>query len=235
MTKTETKLKVKFRNPKLLEQAMTHRSYLNESTTPGIKHNERLEFLGDAVLELIVTEYLFEKYPEKPEGDLTSIRSAIVKTTSLAETALKLDVGAEIRMSHGEEATGGRTRPYILANTFEAILGALYRDQGYEACRNMVERVLLPKVPEIIEKNLNVDNKSKLQEVVQAKFSITPIYELVSEKGPDHNKKFIMAVKVGKNIFGEGEGHSKQEAEQDAADSALKNWAGLVKKYSRFY
>lgn len=221
-------LEVTFKDKNLLKRSLTHRSYLNENHSEDLKSNERLEFLGDAVLEIITTEYLFLKYPEKPEGELTSYRSALVKTTSLGETALALGMGEYIFMSNGEEATGGRERPYILANTFEAVLGAIYLDKGYTTAKNFVLRVLLPKLDGIIAERLDIDAKSKLQEIAQEVLNFTPIYDLISHQGPDHDKKFEMSVKIAGKDFGHGIGKSKQEAEQNAAQSALDNWEQLT-------
>lgn len=224
----ESLLGVTFKNKNLLKTALTHRSYLNESSENDLKNNERLEFLGDAVLELITTEYLYERYPERPEGELTSFRSALVKTTSLSETSLDLNIGDFIMMSRGEEVTGGRTRPYILANTFESILGAIYIDQGYDVAKTFVTNKLLPKTTAIIENRLDIDSKSRLQELSQEILNFTPVYDLVSSKGPDHDKNFLMAVKIKGKVFGEGNGKNKQEAEQNAAKYALDNWEQLI-------
>lgn len=226
--KFEGILQIKFKDKNLLRRSLTHRSYLNENHGKNLKSNERLEFLGDAVLEIITTEYLFTKYPDNPEGDLTSFRSALVKTTSLGETALELGFGEFLFMSNGEEATGGRERPYILANTYEAVLGAIHLDQGYAVAKDFVERTLLPKLDQIVRDRLDIDAKSKLQEIAQEVLSYTPIYELVKHHGPDHDKEFEMAVKISGKEFGRGRGKSKQEAEQNAAQSALDNWEQLT-------
>jgi ribonuclease-3 len=225
-------IKVSFKNLDLLREALTHRSYLNElnGEQAELQHNERLEFLGDAVLELITTEYLFEQYPQRPEGDLTSFRAALVRTESLAHEAKKLNYGKYVFMSRGEEATGGRERPYILANTFEAVLGAIYLDQGIATASKFVTRILLPKINEIVEKRLDIDAKSKLQEISQEQLRVTPTYTLVDEVGPDHDKIFTMAVVIDSVEFGQGKGKSKQEAEQNAAENALKNWSTLLKQ-----
>lgn len=228
LTKLEKNLGIKFKNPELLIMALTHRSFLNEHHDTHLHNNERLEFLGDAVLELITTEYLFKTYPDRSEGELTSFRSALVKTSSLSETSLSLGIGEFIQMSKGEEVTGGRNRPYILANTFESILGAIYLDQGYQASTNFVTTKLLPKISKIIEDRLDIDPKSKLQEISQEVLNFTPIYELLSSSGPDHNKDFLMAVKISNRVFGEGRGKSKQDAEQNAAQEALNNWQELI-------
>lgn len=225
------KINVAFKDNELLKKALIHRSYINEADDSGLKHNERLEFLGDAVLELLVTQYLFDSYPERPEGELTSFRSATVKTESLAETASQIELGYYIFMSKGEERTGGRTRPYILANTFEALLGAIYLDQGLATAETFLKEFLYPKIKGIVENRLDIDNKSSLQEKSQEQAGYTPTYELISETGPDHEKVFTMAVKIGKHEFGRGSGHSKQEAEQNAAEKALENWNQLYKQH----
>lgn len=214
----------------LFSEALTHRSYPNDHRDEEINNNERLEFLGDAVLELIVTEFLFKKYPEFPEGDLTSFRSALVRTESLADEALRLDFGEFIRMSSGEEQTGGRTRPYILANTVEAIIGAIYLDKGFEEAKNFILREICHKIEEIVEKRLDIDPKSRFQEIVQDEFKITPSYELIKDWGPDHNKMFRMGAHIGEQLVAEGEGDSKQAAQQSAAAEAIKNWDKLKKQ-----
>jgi ribonuclease-3 len=228
LNELETKLGITFLNKTLLKTALTHRSYLNENHSEEIENNERLEFLGDAVLELITTEYLFLQHPQRAEGELTSFRSALVKTTSLGDTALELTIGEYIFMSKGEEVTGGRARPYILANTFESILGAIYLDQGYKVARSFVIEKLFPKLDAIIENRLDIDSKSKLQELAQEVLNYTPVYELKTAIGPDHDKEFIMSVKIVNRVFGEGKGKSKQEAEQNAAQFALDHWQDLV-------
>lgn len=224
LNKVQETIGVEFKDASLLERALTHRSFLNENRQEDLKHNERLEFLGDAVLELLVTEWLFAHYPEKPEGILTSVRAAAVRTETLAELSRELGYGEHLLMSKGEEATGGRDRDYILANTFEAVLGAIYLDRRIEACIALLEKVLFPKIPKIIESELYIDSKSKLQEIAQEKYKITPIYQLVGEKGPDHDKIFTMAVMIGEKEYARGEGKNKQTAEQEAAGEALKNW-----------
>lgn len=219
---------VEFNDLSLLQRALTHRSFLNEVDDPTIKHNERLEFLGDAVLELIITEYLFGKYPDRKEGELTSFRAALVKTESLAETSEKLNVGKYLYISKGEDLTGGRTKPYILANTYESVLGSIYLDQGYDISKKFVYSTLIPKIDTIVKYRLDIDSKSKLQEISQEVTGVTPTYELESENGPDHNKDFTMKVVIGKKEFGRGVGKSKQIAEQQAAQEALKNWDKLI-------
>jgi len=214
-------LGVKFNDISLLERALTHRSYLNENRDVD-KNNERLEFLGDAVLELIVSDYLYKKYPNRPEGDLTSFRSAIVRTESLADASRELNYGKYLLLAKGEEDSGGRDKDYILANTFEAVLGAIYIDQGYMVCKNLVEKVLITKIDNIVKNRLDIDSKTKIQELVQEKYKQTPVYEVVGEHGPDHDKEFIVVVKVGNKIIGKGKGSSKQRAEEAAAQKGVK-------------
>lgn len=220
INKLENNLGIVFKNKEHLINALTHRSYLNEHRDIKV-HNERLEFLGDAVLELIVSDYLFNKFPDRPEGDLTSFRSALVKTESLADTAKKLGVGESLLLSKGEEDTGGRTKDYLLANTFEAIIGAIYIDLGYEKCRDFVYNHLIPKLDDIIKSRSDIDNKTKIQEIAQAKYKATPIYEVIHEEGPDHDKKFTVVVKIKNEIIGEGIGKSKQRAQEEAALKGL--------------
>lgn len=231
VAKLAEKLAIEVKNPDYYIEALTHRSYVNENRSENVNHNERLEFLGDAVLELLTTEFLFGKYPDRPEGDLTSFRAALVRTESLAETAAGLGYGELLLMSRGEEATGGRERPYILANTFEAVLGAIYQDLGLQACQSFLERELLPKIDEIVKHRLDIDPKSKLQELAQEVMRFTPAYTLVAADGPDHDKVFTMSVMIDGTEFGKGSGKSKQEAEQNAAQLALTNWQQLYQKY----
>lgn len=214
--KIEANLGIVFKNKEHLINALTHRSYLNEHKDIKV-HNERLEFLGDAVLELIVSDYLFNKFPSRPEGDLTSFRSALVKTESLADSAKKLGIGENLLLSRGEEETGGRTKSYLLANTFEAIIGAIYIDQGYEKCKEFIYNHLIPKLDDIIENRSDIDNKTRIQEIAQAKYKATPVYEVINEEGPDHDKRFTVVVKINDKIIGEGVGKSKQKAQEEAA------------------
>lgn len=227
----EKRIGIKFNNILMLKNALIHRSYLNESKEEGIENNERLEYLGDAVLELVVTQHLYFTYPDSPEGELTSFRAATVKTTSLAESASELGLGQYIFMSKGEDSTGGRSRPYILANTFEALIGAIYLDQGFDSAKSFLEKHLLTKIPVIVKNRLDIDNKSKLQELAQEMVNHTPVYEFIEAKGPDHDKVFKMAVMIGEFNFGFGTGKSKQDAEQNAASKALKDWDRLFNKY----
>lgn len=215
-----------FKNKDLLTRALTHRSALNEKNASAEVSNERLEFLGDAVLELATTEYLFDKYPEEPEGILTAYRSALVRTETLAAVATELGLGELLHISKGEEATGGRTNIGILADTMEAFLGALYLDQGIEVVTELLEKILFPNITEIIDKKLYKDAKSYLQEVVQAIGYETPTYEVITEVGPDHDKEFTVAVTVGDHVAGRGTGRSKQHAQQAAAREALKKYEG---------
>ncbi len=221
LTKLQTQLNIQFKNPDLLENAFIHRSYLNETEDSTITSNERLEFLGDAVIELIVSEYLFNKYPQRPEGELTAIRAALVRTESLAEEARQLDFGQYLQLSKGEEESGGREREYILANTFEAFTGALYLDQGYKQSKQFINQFLLEKTDAIVEKELYRDAKSLYQELTQEKFGVTPTYKLVSEKGPDHDKEFEMGVYINNKLIKTGTGNSKQAGEEEAARKAL--------------
>jgi ribonuclease-3 len=224
LDKLEQTLSATFTNKDILRTALVHRSYLNENPRFNLSSNERLEFLGDAVLELIVSDHLYKTFPESPEGDLTNFRSSLVNTVSLAEEASRLEVGQFLLLSKGEEGSGGRQNQYILANTFEALLGALYLDQGYQAASDFVHRELIGKLTDIIEQQLYKDPKSNLQEMAQEEISITPTYRVLSEEGPDHNKIFTVGVYAGNKLLGSGSGRSKQLAEQQAATSALANW-----------
>ncbi len=219
-------LGVEFSNPILLLTAITHRSYLNEHREATWDHNERLEFLGDAVLELVVTDFLFHKYPDKPEGDLTSIRAALVNTNSLSSASEVLGVNQYLLMSKGEARDEGRARQYILANVFEACIGAIYLDQGYEAAKDFIAVRLFPNVENIVHKKLWQDPKSRFQELAQDRVSITPTYETISQTGPDHDRVFTIGVFLRQEKVAEGKGRSKQEAEQQAADNAIvaKGW-----------
>lgn len=212
---------LEFKNQKLLENAFVHRSYLNENPSFKLGSNERLEFLGDAVLEFLTSEHLYQKFPQEPEGTLTAYRSALVKTESLAATAKTLKFGERLKLSRGEDDSGGRESEHILANTFEAFLGALYLDQGTEKCRQFLKKVLFPKIEKIIKSGAYKDYKSLFQEIAQEKIGITPTYEVVDEWGPDHDKVFKVAVAIGSERKGVGEGSSKQRAEVEAARDAL--------------
>jgi ribonuclease-3 len=210
-----------FRDKRLLEQAFTHRSYLNENRTAGAEHNERLEFLGDAVLELAVTEFLYAKYPDKPEGDLTAYRAALVNTQSISDAASKLGMNEFLLLSRGESRDTGRARQIILANAFEALIGALYLDQGYIPAKDFIGKQLFHKTDDVVARRLWQDAKSRFQEIAQDKFGITPAYQLVDQSGPDHDKTFVVGAYIGNEKIAIGEGRSKQEAEQAAAEKAL--------------
>ena len=212
------KYNIKFKKPELLDKALTHSSYSNEHCS---ENYERLEFLGDAVLELIISSDLYKNYPEKPEGELTNIRAAVVRTESLAEESRKLGFGEYLKMSKGEEDSGGKDKDYLLANTFEAVLGAIYLDQGFDVCVSYLSRTLLHKVSNIIENNLFIDPKTQAQELIQAQFKVTPLYEVVKEDGPDHDKTFTVALIVNQKELGRGTGSSKQKAEEEAAKIAI--------------
>lgn len=199
--------------------AFIHRSVLNEYEFP--ESNERLEFLGDAVLELVATEFLYRKYPEKSEGEMTDIRSALVRGKNLAKASERVGFGELVLLSRGETLAGGDRNPYILANTFEAFLGALYLDSGYEAVRAFVNEHVLSHVEDILEAELHVDPKSRLQEIAQASFGNPPEYELVAESGADHEKTYEISVRVGGKIVGTGVGTSKKKAQSVAAEAAL--------------
>lgn len=212
---------LKLKNPELLKQAFIHRSYLNEHPEIKLDHNERLEFLGDAVLELVVTEFLFAKYPARPEGELTAFRAALVNTESLSQVASGLGLGEQLLLSKGEAKDNGRARQAILADTFEAVIGALYLDAGYETAKNFIAEHLLLKIDDIVAKNLWQDSKSAFQEQAQAKRDTTPTYQVLSAVGPDHSKTFTVGLYLGEELIAEGVGPSKQSAEQEAARVGL--------------
>jgi ribonuclease III len=227
LDKLSKKLDVKFNNPELLQQAVTHRSYLNEHRSYKLEHNERLEFLGDAVLELVVTEYLYKNF-KNPEGELTNWRAALVNGEMLAKISKKLGVEEFLMMSRGEAKDTGRARQYLLANAFEAIVGAIYLDQkdGYGESKKFIEKNVIVELSEIIEKKLYQDPKSRFQEEAQDKAGVTPSYRVMSESGPDHDKKFAVGAYLGDEMIAQGEGQSKQEAQRNAAEKALeaKGW-----------
>jgi len=217
----EKKFNLKFKNKDFLIQAFTHRSYLNENPDFYLAHNERLEFLGDAVLELAVTEHLFKQYPDKSEGELTSWRAALVNAKILADIARNLGFNDFLLLSRGETKETGKARQYILANTFEAFVGALYLDRGYKDCQGFIEKNVITELPRILKDNLFRDAKSLFQERAQEKVSITPTYKVIRDWGPDHAKHFIIGVFLRDKLVAEGEGSSKQEAEEKAAKKAL--------------
>ena len=222
----EKQIGVTFKDKNLLKQAFTPRSYLNENRNLESSHNERLEFLGDAVLELIVTEYLFEKYPDSNEGDLTAYRASLVNAITLSEVAQKINVNDFLLLSKGEAKDTGKARQYILANTMEAIIGAIYLDQGYNITKYFISKNLFHLIDKIVADKSWIDAKSNFQEKAQEKEGLTPQYKSLKEEGPDHDKRFTIGVYLDNTIIAEGEGMSKQEAEQVAARKALeiKKW-----------
>jgi len=219
---------VTFVDISLLRMACTHRSYLNENRGSGMEHNERLEFLGDAVLELVVTSFLFRKYPKKAEGELTAFRSAIVNAVSLAKVAERMNLNDYMLFSKGEAKDIGRARSVLLANAVEAVIGAVYMDQGYSVAANFISEHILNviDIEEIVKKKLWLDAKSRFQEKAQEKVGVTPSYKTLKEVGPDHDKQFTLGVFLGDVQVATGSGPSKQEAEQKAAEKALevKKW-----------
>lgn len=214
-------LGVSFKNTEYLQTAFTHRSYINEHRNYPLDHNERLEFLGDAVLELVVTEYLFHNYPN-PEGELTSWRAALVNGEMLSRVGAEIGIEPFLLMSRGEAKDTGRSRQYLVANAMEAIIGALYLDQGYDAAREFILRVVVSHLPEVFEQKLYADPKSEFQEQSQTRLSMTPSYRVLSESGPDHDKCFTAGAYIGDDLIAEGTGSSKQEAQREAAKNALK-------------
>ncbi|MBI5733080.1 ribonuclease III [Candidatus Jorgensenbacteria bacterium] len=220
--KLERELGVTFNKRAILQEALTHRSYLNENSEWPLRNNERLEYLGDAVLELVVTEYLYAKFPEREEGELTSLRAALVNYQMLARIAKEISLDEYVYLSRGESKDSGRAREVILANTIEAVIGAVHLDQGYDAVRAFVERSVLCHLDEIIEKKLYRDPKSMLQELIQERMKLTPTYRVLKEEGPDHQKNFHVGVYFGDKLVAQGIGLSKQDAELRAAEHALK-------------
>ena len=222
----EKKTKITFKDKDLLKQAFIHRSYINENPKVGFSHNERLEFLGDAVLELVVTDFLYKKYPSYTEGELTALRSALVNAVIISEVALAMGMNNYLLLSKGEAKDNGKARQYILANTYEAYVGALYLDQGMNSVDSFVKKSLLPKTEEIVKNKLWRDAKSLVQEKAQEFVLVTPSYKVLSESGPDHDKHFTVGIFFGATKIAEGKGKSKQEAEVKAAEAALKikNW-----------
>jgi ribonuclease-3 len=221
LSAAEASLGLTFCDKTLLQRALTHRSYINENVKFPLEDNERLEFLGDAVLDFIAAEYLYHRFPEMSEGQLTSLRAALVRTETLATFASKIGLGELIFLGRGEEDHGGRARPAILCDCYEALIGALYLDQGLEATRTFVVQVIKSAIPQILEGETDKDAKSMLQELSQKHRKITPTYRTVGERGPDHAKEFTVAAVIGKETYGLGVGHSKQIAAQAAAQAAL--------------
>lgn len=220
LTPLEKKLGITFSDKNILLCALTHRSYLNENPKFELDHNERLEFLGDAVLELIVTDYLYRTY-QLQEGEMTNLRSAIVRGEMLSKIAGDMGIEEYLLLSRGEKKDTGKARLYILANAVEAVIGAVYEDQGYDSAKKLVEAFVISKLPEVVDKGLHIDMKSKFQELSQEKFRSTPTYKVLGESGLDHQKEFVVGVFVHDKQMGEGKGLSKQEAQQQAATSAL--------------
>jgi len=221
-SKLEEKIKIKFKNQDILKTAMAHRSYLNEHPTFGLDHNERLEFLGDAVLELIVTEYLYKNY-DNPEGDLTNWRASLVNSKMLSEIAQKINLNGFLFLSKGEaKDKNSKARQYIIANALEALIGAIYLDLGWNVAKKFIETHIISQLNAILENKLYLDPKSRFQETSQDKYGITPSYKTLKESGPDHNKNFVIGVYLDKELIAKGEGSSKHEAQVDAAKKALK-------------
>ena len=216
----ETKIKSKFKNKDLLKTALTHRSYLNENRSYTLPHNERLEFLGDAVLELVTTEYLYNKY-DYPEGVLTNLRAALVNHRILSKVGHKIGLEEHILLSRGEAKDTGRARDVILANAMESLIGAIYLDRGIKPSTKFIERFILDELDEIMKNQTHVDPKSHLQEIIQDRVNLTPVYRVLEESGPDHDKNFMVGVLVGEEQIGKGAGPSKREAEVAAAQNAL--------------
>lgn len=223
----EQLLGVTFTNTFYLVEAVTHRSYLNEHADHPTDQNERLEFLGDAVIELVVTEYLFTKYPRKPEGELTNWRAALVNATMLSDVCRDLGVEPYLLLSKGEAKETGKARAIILANAFEAIVGAMYLDQGWDSAKAFLHRVLLPKLPDILASGSYIDAKSRFQEIAQERLGITPTYKVLQEEGPDHAKRFTVGIFLRSEQVAVGQGTSKQEGQMAAATNALqvKGWS----------
>ena len=218
----QARVGVTFNDQNLLVQVFVHRSYLNEHRTFDLPHNERLEFLGDAVLELVVTDHLYRNYPN-PEGELTALRSSLVKGEMLAKVATSIGFPDLLLLSRGEAKSGGREKGYLLANALEAFIGALYLDQGYAACEQFIAQEVLVHLSEIIEHKLFIDPKSRLQEFTQENFGVTPHYTIVDETGPDHAKTFTVQVFIKERLLAEGTGSSKQAAQVNAAEHALQS------------
>lgn len=211
-----------FKDKSLFEKAFTHRSYLNESNSES-ESNERLEFLGDSILSFIVSTYIYEHYPNLKEGELTSLRSVLTNTQTLCNFAKELHLGKHLKLSRGEEATGGRESKTILANTFEALLGGLFMDQGIDAAREFVHSVIIHQIDEVVNAQGLKDPKSMLQEKTQEVHKMSPVYKIVKEEGPDHSKVYTTGVFLNNKLLAEGTGKSKQESEKSAAEAALKN------------
>jgi len=221
-SKLEKKIGLKFKKQDLLKQALVHRSYLNENPSFSLPHNERLEFLGDAVLELVVTLHLYKNYPN-PEGDLTNFRASLVNTRMLAKVAEDLGFNIYLYLSKGEaKDINSKARQTILANALESVIGAIYLDRGFTQTEEFINEKILKELPQILKERRYLDAKSKLQEIVQDQIGVTPAYKVIEEWGPDHNRRFKIGVYFAKELVAEGEGYSKQEAQMNAAENALK-------------
>jgi ribonuclease-3 len=221
LSKLEEILEIAFRDESLLRRALTHRSYINENPDHPLSDNERLEFLGDAVLDFLTAKYLYNRFPEMAEGRLTSLRAALVKRETLAHFAVAMNLGSYLLLSRGEAESGGRRRQAILCATFEALVGAILLDQGLQAVEDFVLRCIEPEISRILDEELYKDAKSMLQELTQGELQVAPIYRTVAERGPDHAKEFTIEVLIGDEAYGQGTGHNKQVAEQEAAKVAL--------------
>lgn len=215
-------LGIEFKNQELLKNAFIHRSYLNEHKDYKLPSNERLEFLGDAVLSIVVSQFLFQKLPSSPEGELTQLRAALVRTETLAKIARNLNLGDYLYLSKGEEESDGRNNNSTLADTFEALIGAIYLDRDFAKAENFISDYMLKKWKSLAESSVS-DNKSRLQEIMQRKFKISPTYKLLSSWGPDHSRLFEMGVYMKEKILGKGQGKNKQQAAQNAAKNAIGN------------
>jgi len=223
LAEVEAKLGLSFRDKTLLQRALIHRSYLNESPDYRLTDNERLEFLGDAVIDFVAAGFLYSHYPEMDEGHLTRLRAALVRTESLAAQARALDLGRHLRLGRGEVTNGGRERANNLCGAFEALIGAIYLDQGIDTVRELLIARFEPMADQVLQAQADRDAKSLLQEIIQAETQITPTYHLVGQVGPDHDKEFTIEVRLDRQVIGRGRGRSKQAAEQAAAQDALGN------------
>lgn len=223
----EKRIKIRFKNRDLLDTAFVHSSYTNEHKGEKKEHNERLEFLGDAVLELVTTGFLYHTFPQATEGEMTNFRSALVKGKHLAEVAASLQLGTYLYVSRGEEKSGGRKKAYLLANVLEALIGAIYLDRGFQKAHDFIDEFILKNLGDILQKGLHIDAKSRFQEFAQERLSITPTYKIVSQEGPDHRKLFTVASYLDETLVATGKGLSKQSAEQDAALAALRKQGWL--------
>jgi len=217
---------VDFKDPSLLEQSLVHRSYLNENPDQSLSSNERLEFLGDAVLTFVVAEEIYHRFPHLSEGELTKLRSALVRGDMLSRVARSLNLGQHLYLGHGEEESGGRSRPRNLSGTLEAVIGAVLVDQGLDAAKGFILRILGSELEQEIQEKIAADYKSRLQQVTQSRLKIIPVYRTIEETGPDHAKVFTVEVLAGDSILGQGSGRNKQAAEMEAARAALESLAG---------